>query len=160
MSFDYDFTVDPIPRDLFNNILTWVQVMAWRRSEDKSLFEPIMISLLMDICVTRPQIVKYNYSMPSQELFLFDIRSSENPLLMSPISPISSKLCLNKIIYIKMCNLRSQITSLTYYISIYDHIKGNSEYPALELSPWQRWTTASDCSRKMAHSTQIRCTLW
>ena len=160
MSFDYDFTEVPIPKDLLNNILTWVQVMAWHRPEDKSLFEPIMISLLMDICVIRPQIVKYNYSMPSQELFLFDIRSSENPLLMSPISPISSKLCLNKIIYNKMCNLRSQITSLTYYISIYDHIKGNSEYPALELSPWQRWTTASDYSRKMAHSTRIRCTLW
>ena len=32
-----------------------VQIMAWRRSGDKPLSEPMMISLLTHICVTRPQ---------------------------------------------------------------------------------------------------------
>ena len=41
-----------------NNITTLVQVMAWRRPGDKPLFEPMMVSLLMHICVTRPQWVK------------------------------------------------------------------------------------------------------
>ena len=32
-----------------------VQTMAWRRPGDKPLFEPMMVSLLTLICVTRPQ---------------------------------------------------------------------------------------------------------
>ena len=35
-----------------------VQLMAWRRSGDKPLSDPMMISLLTHICVTRPQWVK------------------------------------------------------------------------------------------------------
>ena len=34
--------------------------MAWRRPGDKPLSEPIMVSLLTHICVTRPQWVKIN----------------------------------------------------------------------------------------------------
>ena len=41
-----------------NNIPSLVQIMAWRRPSDKPLSEPIIISLLMHICVTRPQWVK------------------------------------------------------------------------------------------------------
>ena len=40
-----------------NNIPTLAQIMAWRRSGDKPLSEPMMISLLTHICVTRPQCV-------------------------------------------------------------------------------------------------------
>ena len=35
-----------------------VQIMAWRRSGDKPLSQPMMVSLLTHICVTRPQWVK------------------------------------------------------------------------------------------------------
>ena len=38
-----------------NNIPELVQIMVWRRPGDKPLSEPIMVSLLMHICVTRPQ---------------------------------------------------------------------------------------------------------
>ena len=38
-----------------NNIPALVQIMAWRRSGDKLLSEPMMVSLPMHICVTRPQ---------------------------------------------------------------------------------------------------------
>ena len=41
-----------------NNIPALVQIMAWRRSDDKPLSEPKMVSLLMHICVTQPQWVK------------------------------------------------------------------------------------------------------
>ena len=37
------------------NIPGLVQTMAWRRSGDKPWSEPVMISLLTYICVTRPQ---------------------------------------------------------------------------------------------------------
>ena len=42
-----------------NNIPALVQIMVWRRGGDKSLSEPMMVSLLTDICVTRPQWVKW-----------------------------------------------------------------------------------------------------
>ena len=42
----------------FNNIPALVQKMAWRRPGDKPLSEPMMLSLLTHICVTRPQWVK------------------------------------------------------------------------------------------------------
>ena len=38
-----------------NNNPALVQIMAWRRSGDKPLSEPMMASLLTHICVTRPQ---------------------------------------------------------------------------------------------------------
>ena len=44
-----------VPGDPINNILKLVQIIAWRRPGDKPLSEPMMVSLLMQICVTRPQ---------------------------------------------------------------------------------------------------------
>ena len=38
-----------------NNIPALVQIMAWRRSGNKPLSEPMMVSLPTHICVTRPQ---------------------------------------------------------------------------------------------------------
>ena len=47
-----------VPKGPINNIPALVQVMAWRRSGDKPLSEPMMVSLPTHICVTRPQWVK------------------------------------------------------------------------------------------------------
>ena len=44
-----------VPKGLINNIPALVQIMAWRRPGDKPSSEPIMVSLVMHICVTRPQ---------------------------------------------------------------------------------------------------------
>ena len=48
-----------VPKGPINNNPALVQIVAWRRSGDKPLFEPMMVSLLTHICVTRPQWVKY-----------------------------------------------------------------------------------------------------
>ena len=48
-----------VHRGPLNNIWALVQIMAWRRSGDKPLSEPMMASLLLHICVTRPQWVKW-----------------------------------------------------------------------------------------------------
>ena len=45
-----------------NNIPAMVQIMAWRRPGDKPLSEPMVVSLLMHICVARPQWVNYGIS--------------------------------------------------------------------------------------------------
>ena len=47
-----------VPKDPINSIPALVQIMAWRRPGDKPLSEPMMVSLLTHICVTRPQWVK------------------------------------------------------------------------------------------------------
>ena len=44
-----------VPKGPINNIPTLVQIMAWRRPGDKPLSEPMMVSLMTHICVTRPQ---------------------------------------------------------------------------------------------------------
>ena len=44
-----------VPKGPINTIPSLVQIMAWRRLGDKSLSEPMMVSLPTHICVTRPQ---------------------------------------------------------------------------------------------------------
>ena len=44
-----------VPKVRINNIPALVQIMAWRRPGDKPLSEPMLVSLLTHICVTRPQ---------------------------------------------------------------------------------------------------------
>ena len=44
-----------VPKGPINNISSLVQIMAWRRSGDKPLSEPMMVSLPTHICISRPQ---------------------------------------------------------------------------------------------------------
>ena len=44
-----------VPNGPFNNNPALVLIMAWRRSGDKPLSEPMMASILTHICVSRPQ---------------------------------------------------------------------------------------------------------
>ena len=43
------------PKGQINNIPALVYIMAWCWPGDKPLSEPMMVSLLMPICITRPQ---------------------------------------------------------------------------------------------------------
>ena len=47
-----------VPKGPINNNPALILIMAWRRSGDKPLSEPMMVSLVTHICVTRPQWVK------------------------------------------------------------------------------------------------------
>ena len=47
-----------VPKGPINNMPALVQIMAWRRPGDKPLSEPMMVSSLTHICVTRPLWVK------------------------------------------------------------------------------------------------------
>ena len=49
-----------VPKGLINNNPALVQIMAWRLPGDKPLSEPMMVSLLTHLCVTRPQWVNRN----------------------------------------------------------------------------------------------------
>ena len=47
-----------VPMGRINNIPSLLQIMAWRRPGDKPLSEPMLVSSLTHICVTRSQWVK------------------------------------------------------------------------------------------------------
>ena len=51
-----------VPKVWIDNIPALVQMMAWRRPGDEPLSAPRMVSLLMHICVTRPQWVNWHYT--------------------------------------------------------------------------------------------------
>ena len=55
-----------------------VQIMAWRRSGDKPLSEPIMINLPTHICVTRPQWVNI-YSHDKSKVKIWKYMVSPRP---------------------------------------------------------------------------------
>ena len=48
-----NISLKSVSRVPINNIPAFVQIMAWRRPGDKLLSEPMMVSLLTYICVTR-----------------------------------------------------------------------------------------------------------
>ena len=51
----FEISLKCVPKGPINNSPALVQIMAWRRPGDKPLSEPMMVSLLTQICVTRPQ---------------------------------------------------------------------------------------------------------
>ena len=77
ISYGYDkFTDQPAETIIFfpGGVLksfswqtTLVQIMAWRRPDDKPLSEPMMVSLLTYICLTRPQWVNNRSSTENQQ---------------------------------------------------------------------------------------------
>ena len=58
MNFHWNFT-EVCLKGPINTIPALVQIMAWCRSCAKTLSEPMMVSLLKHVCVTRPQWVKH-----------------------------------------------------------------------------------------------------
>ena len=50
-----------VPKGPISTIPALVQIMAWRRPGNKPLLEPMVVSLLKHICITRPQWVNDAY---------------------------------------------------------------------------------------------------
>ena len=63
-----EFSLKFVPKGPINNIPALVQIVAWRRPGDKPLSESMMVRLLTQICVTRPQCVNM-FSMFLQSEF-------------------------------------------------------------------------------------------
>ena len=63
MNFKYKIQLKFVPKGPSTNIPGLFQIMAWRRPGDKPLSETVMVSLLMHVCVTRPQWVNKDLSM-------------------------------------------------------------------------------------------------
>ena len=59
-----------VPWGPIHNIPALVQIMAWRQPGDKPLSEPMMVSLLTHICITRPQWVNNSTALYVENAFL------------------------------------------------------------------------------------------
>ena len=68
--------------------------MAWRRPGDKPLSEPMMVSLLTHICVTRPQWVNINTIFLGMSISIKKIRQSGEILFFIMGIPILVRQCL------------------------------------------------------------------
>ena len=60
-----------VPNGPINNIPALVKIMAWRRSGDKPLSEPMMVSLPTHICGTRPEWVKLGEILQTTYIFTY-----------------------------------------------------------------------------------------
>ena len=75
-----------VPKGPINNYPALVQIMAWRRSGDKPLFEPMMVSLLTHICVTRPQWVNVPVSSEKVITYMDTSEDHDCDVIMSAIA--------------------------------------------------------------------------
>ena len=75
-----------VPKGPINNIPALVQIMAWRRPGDKPLSEPMMVSLTMHICVTRPQwVIRLRATGPGKTSNLCALRQGSFRVWAQPI---------------------------------------------------------------------------
>ena len=76
-----------VSKGLIDNMAALVQIMAWHRSGDKPLSEPMMVSLLTPICVIRPQWVKIIWCSLWYLMHITYMRMSDHPTLCTCPSP-------------------------------------------------------------------------
>ena len=95
-----------VPKIPTNNIPAFVQIMAWRSSEDRPLSELIMASLLTHKCITRPQLIKS--VMPSYALYYINDIASAWSVLISVLFVDGTRLC---------CWSKHRPISHDYYLS-------------------------------------------
>ena len=72
-----DISLKFIPMGPIDNIPALVQIMAWHRSGDKPLSEPMVVRLPTHICVTRPQWVKQNDQHFADDTFKFIVPTKQ-----------------------------------------------------------------------------------
>ena len=104
-----------VPKGPINNNPAWVQIMAWRRSGDKPLSEPMMVRLPTHICVTRPQWVKLHCPTPAGPM-----RSHRDPLTAYEFSFI---LCYFScfVLYFSFLNWLNIFHLIFWIFSYYKH---------------------------------------
>ena len=81
-----------------NNIPALVQIMAWRRPGDKTLSEPMMVSLTTHICVTRPQWVN---NIPTLVQIMAWCRPSDKPLSGPMMVRLPTHICVTRLQWVK-----------------------------------------------------------
>ena len=110
ISISIKISLQFVPKFPINNIPVLVQIMAWRRSGDKLLSKPMMVSLPTHIWVTRPQWVKRTcccQSLP-HVIYIFcscctNVTLCYHPVLMEIILVVIMVMFQSLLVYIYPC---------------------------------------------------------
>ena len=118
-----------VPEGPFNNIPALVQIMAWRRSGDKPLSEPMIVSLLTHICVTRPQWVNY----VKQHRFIVHsvLRTKSGQICIAIQNVISNE-------FIWKWSLQNMNHIIHVSVRWWKLFRDNLRYPNDQLEPWEK----------------------
>ena len=86
---------------------------AWRRPGDKPLSEPMMVSLLTHICVTRPQWVNL-WTLPRMENIFDNSSSNHTNLVLYFVSPWCFKIPMWNCVlcYVETCDVGLNMCNL------------------------------------------------
>ena len=104
-----------VPKGPINNIPALVQIMAWRRLGDKPLSEPMLVSLLMHICVTRPQWVNTNLKWPLLLYNCIMLWISKKYILWD-VNRYTYHICVRNIFYGISHYIESHATNVRYFV--------------------------------------------
>ena len=96
-----------VPKGSINNDPALFQTMAWRRPGDKPLSEPMMVSSLTHICVTRPQWVNV---VPSEQRHYHIWTDSIGLRNVHVICPITFQL---------LCSALAMLHAITVYKTVF-----------------------------------------
>ena len=129
-----------VPKGAINNIPALVQIMAWRRSGDKPLSEPMMVGLPTHICVTRPQWVNarnllvtkrpINPLWPSDTIWWHRSRSTLAQVSLLPDSnkPLPEQMMihhqLSPVAIWYCCHQLLKISSKIDYLKLHSNLSG------------------------------------
>ena len=123
LEFWFEISLKFVPKGSINNIPALVQIMAWCRSGDKPWSEPMMVSLLTHICVTRPQWVKACESCFGDRMAQFKQSLRYNEILVTfAINFVWAQGC-----FFLFCWLRRRILLAITPVSILERFPVNWE---------------------------------
>ena len=122
-----------VPKGPIHTIPALVQIMAWRRPDDKPLFEPMLFFFIpTHICVTRPQWVnRYLHASPGLNVRKQKKTPQKNPQIIT---------CLFSVGNLSGHRALLSIVRLISIISVNGYIHAS---PALNV-----WKQQNDVSRK------------
>ena len=130
-----------VTKGTINNIPSLVQIMAWRRSGDKPLSEPMMVGLPMHICVTRPQWVNTLRLKQNGGHFAKTVSNSFSWMKMF-------EFWLK--FYLSLC-LSVQMTTKHYW---FRYRLGAEQVPSHYLNQWWPSLKTNICTTRSQHPNQ------
>ena len=171
-----------IPKGPINNIPALVQIMAWHRTGNKLLSEPMMIILLTHICITHPQWAKWLSWM--REYYKFLPWQHVNHILVIDSLTVVGGLNSNQFVmwlkkkwYFTLCSSCVGLTHVGQLISVItmraDLLVHNGAGPSASIVPtanktscahkWGQYTPAlisTHPSKKYPTNSPIFKSLW
>ena len=149
-----------LPKGPINNIPALVQIMAWHRSGDKPLSEPMMVSILTHICITRPQWVR---AINKNMLSLFSNHNSQGPSNLHSIRLflLFTKNYMPKVHFAMVFELLIKISKkyacfLCKEINYSTHLRIPTLWPGWKI--WLKITIKRTVSRDFAYEfTNCKC---